>query len=297
MSASATEASKAWSDGVAGDIVRILWECAGVVDCIGPSEWRLIGDDASAIRVRIENGWLVLRKPIPSRVDGADVRPWEVLSPNAELSGSVKRSLVPSERVVELGAEIPLDGDVDVRVRQACRLMRGKETARFEDDATETSAKSGDASADLEQVCADAGWPFTTRPDGSLAVELRAPDAYGVARVEGRANGAVRVSIDVVNEGDAPSPVCQAALAALMVGVNDVVRFVRVVAPPSEDKTNFRIEVVFVTPPSATELDHALAALSVAWGMCSSETEVLLRDEVVARAYLERSPWSLVPGP
>jgi hypothetical protein len=285
----------AWPSGVVADVGAALASCAGDVRPLSGAEWS-IGDGACRVSARIDGGWLVLRRPFDAAVDGADVSPPALLRRSAGFAGGAKFSLGAR---LQVGAEVPLDGDVEARLREACGALgaadAGREQAVTAGDESPTT--SGDADR-LQHLCGEAGWGFTARPDGSLAVDLRVSDSYALAGIAAFPSGAVRVSVDVTGDGGAgdASP-CRQALAIFALRVNDVVRLARAVLSGPANETHLRLEVVFGTQPTATELDHALAALSAAWSLCGREAEALLRDEQIARVYLEHGAPPPAPVP
>ena len=68
----------------------------------------------------------------------------------------------------------------------------------------------------------------------------------------------------------------------------------RPVVVQSADGPVVRFEVKFASPPTATELTHALSALSVAVRLCGREIQVLRQDEMIAKEYL--ALWRLRHG-
>jgi hypothetical protein len=65
-----------------------------------------------------------------------------------------------------------------------------------------------------------------------------------------------------------------------------MVRLARATAEERAGRTAVRFEVVFVSPPCAAEMAHALSALSVACRLCGREAKVLQQDEGAAEEYL-----------
>jgi hypothetical protein len=59
----------------------------------------------------------------------------------------------------------------------------------------------------------------------------------------------------------------------------------RVCAVEADGQTSFGLQVGLPVAPAMEEIDHALAALSIAHRMCAREANVLLND-AAARCYL-----------
>jgi hypothetical protein len=70
-----------------------------------------------------------------------------------------------------------------------------------------------------------------------------------------------------------------------MLTLNGAVRLVRGILAQSSGQLTCGLEAGFGTTPNAAEIDHALAALSVACRICGRGVNALL-DEAVARQYL-----------
>ena len=63
------------------------------------------------------------------------------------------------------------------------------------------------------------------------------------------------------------------------------VRGVRAAVETRDHAEVVRLEVVYPSPPSPVEFEHALGALAVASDLCGAETGAL-QDEAIARTYL-----------
>jgi len=97
---------------------------------------------------------------------------------------------------------------------------------------------------------------------------------------------ALRISVPLTTDGASRPAVCHTAVAALALRASAVVRVARAAAV----NTELCFEVVLADAPAATEVGHALAALSVACRMSARATGVLADDEVVAGRYLTLQP-------
>ena len=75
------------------------------------------------------------------------------------------------------------------------------------------------------------------------------------------------------------------ALAVFLLTASSALRLARAHAVDDEGQQRFGFQVCLPPAPTTEELDHALAALSIAYRTCAREANVLL-DDAAARCYL-----------
>jgi hypothetical protein len=276
--------------------------------------WR--GDLCNGTNVRVgarlEGDWLLMKARLAfgSRLSGA-IDPWSLLQANADLPGSVKFVVLPADPGLHARAELPVAAGVDLgqRLAQACagfkqaaavhaRLIkksgdeaagssRGRESVHRQVHAGRCESEH----IDLPGLCEEAGWNSTERPDGTNVVVLDLPDDFAPAQVEVGSCGTLRVATEIPPSGGTPPPRCRRALGVLLLRAGGVLRLARAAAqlspPGAEASPAVRFEVVFDSLPRATELAHALAALSVACRLYRREAMLLREDERLATAYLQ----------
>jgi hypothetical protein len=246
---------------------------------VGPAGRWEIAVRGAAIVAREDDGWLALCAPIRSAA-----APLALLEWNAALPGRVKFALSEMGEP-ELRAEIPLDADAGPLVAEAVRgfdaglaLLRGE--AVTPSPAEPMSPCEPDA---LDRLCAEAGWPCSRRADGACAVELECPGAFLQATVAA-GNAGIHVSAALAS-CEAAAPDAQRALAIFLLESGAALRFARPVCASGAGKTTARFEVVFSPAPTAAQLAHALASLSLAAQFCLEESRAL-QDPAVAREFL-----------
>jgi hypothetical protein len=86
----------------------------------------------------------------------------------------------------------------------------------------------------------------------------------------------------------------QHALALDLLTAGGGMRFVRAVAIGAETQQIYLLEARLPPNPEAEEVDHALAALSVAYRQSANEAIALL-DETTAKSYLAVRDYSIAP--
>jgi hypothetical protein len=121
-----------------------------------------------------------------------------------------------------------------------------------------------------------------------LLIDLDVPGRWHRVRVDTRGDRDVRLAVEI-GGGGAVSPLTQQALGVLLLSANGAVRLARA-AVKADSKQAATFEVAFGALPSASELDLALSALSVACRLFGREAKAL-EDENVARRYLELQGW------
>lgn len=233
-----------------------------------PGRWH-VALHGVRVAARVDGSWLAMQSPAVT-----DATPIELLARNAALPGLVKFGRDRDGGIV-VCAQIPIDDLTSTvpLIRDAC--------TGFEFAASSLSAvnEMASVSADLQSLCMEAGWNFTARSDGSLAVELECRDTFIQATLSAQGEG-VHVFVELA-DGDESMP----AIAEMLLIASSTVRLARPVMVPRDGKPSPRFEVAFSTMPTAAQLAHALSALSVACATCAEEV-VALQNTNVAGEYL-----------
>jgi hypothetical protein len=268
--------------------------------------WEFVLQNGREIRgsARARDGWLLLDAPLPDlELEERDAgtisreRAWDLLQRNARLAGGVKYALPPTAPTPRLRTEFPLDGaiDLDNRIRAACAGFKAAVEKSCDGDGAGELTSANDASevpgagAPLAVLIQEAGWPCTERSSGRLAVDLDVPGAFHQAIVEERSDG-LSAAVDLVTVDPSQSPDCCHAVGVMHLELSSIICMARPAAAAtnvgSEARLKAGVEVVFASRPTPRELDHGLAALSIACRLAAAETTVLHQDERTARAYL-----------
>ena len=272
-----------------------LAQCARDVEWLGGGRWRigLANGKPFAAMARLEDGWLVLeaRPTLPRPSDHV----WELLKLNGTIGGGSKFTLPPDGAALQLRAEVPAweEADVTRRLGQACRSLEDAigcvgngmltQPARGAVVATKESGEKADAAC-LPQLVSEAGWSRVDRKGESVAVQLDVPGAFYQASVELRADGELRIGVEVAAAEKFAPPVRRALGRLLLVGTG-LMRLVQAAATTTAGDT-VRFEVGFGSLASGAELNIALEALSVACRSFGREAKALVQEEV-ASPYLE----------
>lgn len=270
---------------------------AGRVEPDGAGGWRLGLGRGSRLpaAAHLGQGWFRLETDVPrkrlKRHGGSDLL-WHLLEWNRGLPGGVKFVLTPDQRV-GLRAEAPVDGEADMAVRVAdalagvetgwSRLRRRGKRAHADAEGARADTTGSVEPVDLGAMCTSAGWAFTQRPDGRLAVDLDVGDGFRQACVESRDRD-TRVST-MLARAETLDPASRHAWSVLLLSASGLVRMGRTTVTEEDGVATATFEVAFAPAPCAVELRHALCVCSVACRVCAREVEQL-RDPEVAAAYL-----------
>jgi hypothetical protein len=154
----------------------------------------------------------------------------------------------------------------------------------FPDGATAgsimSSARAGAVS--IPELLCETGWPCTERGPNDFSVDLGA-DSTPPARISTNEKG-IDFSVEVVRCPSA-AEVTRQALAIFLLTASGTLRLARAHAVEDGDQQRFGFQVCLPPAPTTDELDHALAALSIAYRACAREANALL-DDAAARCYL-----------
>jgi len=263
---------------------------------MAPGHWTFAPAGAPDLHatVLMTDDWLLFDAPFPEPATGLSA--WDVFEANALLRGGLKGCTAASERALRLRAEVPLPEHLPVGglVQEVCAGLAaaasGIGPAALGPLPTSSAATpdAGDAAAgvDLQQLCAETSWPLTLRGSDTVMVELDVPGVFQQAAIELQPHRGVVVSVPVLSEPPQVSA-CETAVGAFLLRVTGAVRMVRAATGASRGPVCFEV-VPGATPaaPTAVELAHAFAALSLAWRCAGREAAVLAADERVAELYV-----------
>jgi hypothetical protein len=297
-----TYAAKTREDQIAISLGR----CAASVKQAGSGHWEfsLANGKPLGVSARLFEEWLLLDAPLTDRIGRGGW--WDLLRLNATLQGLSKFVLRPAARSVHLRADIPLPGDEDfegdcesgldslltTRLLDACAGLKGAFRSFRGEKSSEQPALASSVNVEgqanngveeLRRLCGDAGWPFIERSAGKLMIDLDVRSGFYQAAVEHRAEGA-HVSVEIARS-EALAETSRQALSMLLLGTGALVRLACPSIQETEDQIVARFEVRFTTMPTAVDLTHAFASLSVACAMSGREARAI-QDEVIAEDYL-----------
>jgi hypothetical protein len=138
------------------------------------------------------------------------------------------------------------------------------------------------ADVDLAELLRESDWPCMERGTNAFSADL---DASGAPPASIRWSGnSLMLSVELLR-CNASEDITRQALAIYLLTASCSFRLVRAFAELADEQTCFGFLVCLPSYPAVEEIQHALAALSVAFRMCARETNVLLHN-AAARHYL-----------
>ena len=277
-----------------------LNQAAGDLQERGPCRWSFaVGpEESTEVTARLDQEWVLIDMPLTA-CEGAHRLPsrrlWDLLKANGRLPGGAKFVVAGTPRSIRLRAEIPVDEETDLtgRMRNAClglqealALFRRRKTGQWGDKAEPLRPENpGPSGASLEALCTEAGWAFSERPDGTIAVRLEVEDGYYQAAVSRDSGGSLSVWVELANQESWP-PDSWKALGVFLLQACAHLKTVRgAVRRLDRGAATAGFEVVVDPPAGSEELGRAFRALSVACSLVRKEVRIL-REEVVGKEYL-----------
>ena len=266
--------------------IRVLRKASVEFSALGPWRWQCVMQNGSALPLTaaLEDGFLHLAGRLEAKNrTGRELG--QALREDHRLAGGVKFALSSASGGLHLRSEIPFTEEarlVDrvhralVGFHQGCERLKALDCPHA--DAAPVPATA--PVMDLGDLLREASWPCSERGPNDFAVDLHLASAPP-ARASATAGG-IELRIDLVRCAPAEHVPSQ-ALAVFLLTANGALRMVRAHVLEIEEMV-FGFHVC-LEAPTAEEVDHALAAISIAHRACAREASVLL-DEAAARCYL-----------
>ncbi|MGD0388427.1 MAG: hypothetical protein ABSC42_05670 [Tepidisphaeraceae bacterium] len=285
---------------IAAEVIDVSFGC-----------WRVRCEDHFSLTAALDGEWLQLRAPFAQEHIHGQAVPrcaWEVLLRNSVLPGAAKLVTAPDGAVIRAALEMPLD----VEATPAAPIAGGAPDEAMKaqlgmaiDDLKQATHRhpvrnhgasrwsDGSEAPDLPALCTAAGWAFNRRNEGRITVQLEAGDCYAQA-ILGWDDG-LRATVNLHRAEPPISASSRQGIALMLLQVGGTVRAARP-AVLAESGAEIPVLQAYLSPSaSARQLDHVLAALSVAAGMCQREV-MLLSNEQMSRRYLSARGWSATGG-
>lgn len=266
---------------------RAVLSCSDGVQPCGPWNWRFAIQNGTRLTVAAKFEDEFLHLTCSPDVDCRSTALLErVLLGNSRLSGGAKILLTEAGGTLGVSADIAVleEKKLQDRLRLAMRgfhdgirlLKSGDLTLEADDEEPFASEP------ELEKLLRASSWSSTESGPNDFSVELDA-DTGAAARIR-RTKNSVVASVEFVRP-TAISEVCRRAMAVFLLTASDTLRFVRAYAAEFRGQWSFGMQVGLSAVPAMEEVDHALAALSVAQRVCARESNVHLY-EAAASCYL-----------
>jgi hypothetical protein len=232
----------------------VLNKCAHEVRPAAPWHWHCVVQNGTRLHMAasLQEGFLHLEYR-PEGARRVALSQQQALLGNSNLRGGVKLAL----------------GAADNRLRLATDMVVLEEKQlhdRF----------------DLPDLLREAAWPSTERSPSHFSAELDS-DSAPPANIAMTENG-IAFSVELARPGTADEAI-RKALAVFLLTATGALRLVRAYAAELDGTWACGVQVTLPAVPAVEEIDHALAALSIAHRACAREANVLL-NQAAACCYL-----------
>ena len=265
---------------------RVLNKCTDEMSSESVWRWSCSVQNGTrlSISASLEEGFLHLACD-PEPVQKRSCTLEQAISGNRTLSGGVKVVLGNANHRLHLTTDIVILKEKQLLNRfhralegfhDGCQLFRAPDSV-----INGTAAKTNFKVA-LGDLLREASWPSTERGPNEFTAELDATSAPP-ARIRTTENGLEFNSELVRSNSTAEIP--SQALTLFLLTATSTLRLVRAYSEETDAGVAFGIQVNLSCDPAIEEIDHALAALSIAHRTCARETTLLL-NEATARSYL-----------
>ena len=166
-------------------------------------------------------------------------------------------------------------------IQEASHSILEGESAGLEKASSEKVYADGQDG--ISEVCDETMWSHRNRPAEKIVFDLEVMEGSFQAVVE-KQKGGYLISVELLDT-DVLTELSRTALAILLLRASHELRFVRPSLSIFEERIVVRYGIRFSVIPDVSEMNQALAALSVACSSCGREL-CAIQDESVADAYL-----------
>lgn len=272
---------------------RVLNKCSNELEPVGPWRWNCVVENGARLPISasLEEGFLQLAcRPETMHRSAAALE--RALLKNNTLGGGVRLALNSSSSGLHLRSEIAVLEEEQLLDRFESALEgfhHGVELLKSLDSDSRGERKRAHhaaAAINLGALLHESSWSCKERGPDEFSAELGAESAPP-ARIRTTENG-LDLSVELIRSNAAEAS--RQALAVFLLTVSSALRLARAYAA-ADGQHSFGFQVCLPAAPATEEIDHALAALSIAQRMCAREASVLL-NEAAARYYLAARDYS-----
>ena len=257
---------------------RVLNKCAQEMEPAGPWRWRCVMQNGTRMNIAaaIDDSFLQLVCR-PEAIRKAVLALEDAMLFNKTLAGGVKLAINSSTSCLHLRTDIVIVDERQLIERLEWALEGfhdGNRLLLSSDLLNERAELQTAPDTDLDERLRESPWPCIKRGPNNYSVEL---DAHAAPPGGIRINGSnLELSVELLRCG-APANASRHALALFLLTATSALRMVRAYAAAAEDQESFGLQVSLPSSAACAEIDHALAALSIAYRMCAREAAVLLQ--------------------
>jgi hypothetical protein len=271
--------------------LRALDRCFEQVKQDGPWRWQCVAQNGARLPMEasLGEGFLHLACDVGAGADRLE----RALFGNDSLAGGVKFALDAKSHRLDMRADIAVVDEAQLCRRIRCALDGFHHGVRIlkpvESDGVPVAEHGAEGSvAGVAELLRESAWTCTERGPGDLSVELDA-ESLPPARIHAAGAGlAVNVELARLN---ATTGAARQSLAVFLLTATGALRLVRAYGVQRGEQEIFGLQVGVPSAPVMEEIDHSLAALSLAYRVCAREANLLL-NETAARCYLAARDFS-----
>jgi hypothetical protein len=274
--------------------LRALDRCFEQVKQDGPWRWHCVAQNGARLPMEASLGEGFLHLACSAGATQACTSSLErALFGNDSLAGGVKFALDAKSHGLDMRADIAVVDEAQLHRRIQCALdgfHHGVQILKpVESDGVPVAELGAEASvAGVAELLRESAWTCTERGPGDLSVELDA-ESLPPARIHAAGAGlAVNVELARLN---ATTGAARQSLAVFLLTATGALRLVRAYGVQRGEQEIFGLQVGVPSAPVMEEIDHSLAALSLAYRVCAREANLLL-NEAAARCYLAARDFS-----
>ena len=276
---------------------RVLNKCAQEMEPAGPWRWRCVMQNGTRMNIAaaMEDSFLqLICRPEAIRKGTLPIE--DAMLCNKSLAGGMKLAVNSSIDGLHLRTDIVIVDERQLIERLEWALEgihEGNLLLHSSDLLNEQATPQITADADLDELLRESSWSCTKRGPNNYSVEL---DAQAAPPAGIRINGSkLELSVELLRCGP-PANASRHALALFLLTATSALRMVRAYSARAEDQESFGLQVSLPSSAVSVEIDHALAALSIAYRMCAREAAVLLQA-AAAHHYLAARDHSTTDNP
>jgi len=264
----------------------VLNKCAHEVRPAAPWHWHCVVQNGTRLHMAasLQEGFLHLEYR-PEGARRVALSQQQALLGNSNLRGGVKLALGAADNRLRLATDMVVLEEKQLHDRFVWALdgfHDGERLLRSPASRHARGAAQPAAAGDLPDLLREAAWPSTERSPSHLSAELDS-DSAPPANIAMTENG-IAFSVELARPGTADEAI-RKALAVFLLTATGALRLVRAYAAELDGTWACGVQVTLPAVPAVEEIDHALAALSIAHRACAREANVLL-NQAAACCYL-----------
>ncbi len=266
---------------------RVLNKFSSQMEPEGPWQWKCVVQNGTRLQISaaFEDGFLQLAcRRKTSRQSACTLE--RALQRNKTLTGGVKLALDAFSTGLHLRTDILVLDEKQLLSRLEWALKGFHDGNRLPNSSgahdDRSISQTADSGVSLGDLLRETSWLCTERGPNEFSANL---DANSAATAIIRMNRyAVELNLELVRSS-AAAEANRLAIAVFLLTASSALRLARAFAVEADGNVTLGLQVSLFATPTSEEIEHALAALSIAHRMCARETNVLL-DNAAARYYL-----------